>query len=90
MMFIVIIQTYFMYELRENKHEDKDAMFIIKGFWTIVFIFIVILTTFRPIYLPAFFRCLSNFGTYKEFRTSSFNPRGSPALILSAITGYKY
>ena len=31
---------------------------IIKGFWTIVFIFIVISTMFQPIYPPAFFRCL--------------------------------
>ena len=31
-------------------------IFIIKGFWTIVFIFIVISTTFRPICPLAFFR----------------------------------
>ena len=48
------------------------AIFIIKGFWTIVFIFIVISTTFRPIYPPAFFRCLSNLGTYTELQTTSF------------------
>ena len=34
-------------------------IFIIKGFRTIVFIFIFISTTFRPICPPAFFRCLS-------------------------------
>ncbi len=33
-------------------------IFIIKGFWTIVFIFIVISSTIRPICPPAFFRCL--------------------------------
>ena len=47
-------------------------IFIIKGFRTIVFIFIVISTTFRPICPPAFFRCLSNFGTFMELRTTSF------------------
>ena len=36
---------------------------IIKGFRTIVFMFIGISTTFRPICSPAFFRCLSNSGT---------------------------
>ena len=33
-------------------------IFIIKGFRTIVFIFIIISTMFRPISPPAFFRCL--------------------------------
>ena len=47
-------------------------IFIIKGFRTIVFIFIVISTTFRSICPPAFFRCLSNSGTYTELRTTSF------------------
>ena len=46
--------------------------FVIKGFQTIVFIFIVISTMFRPIRLPAFFRYLSNSGTYMELRTMSF------------------
>ena len=45
---------------------------VIKSFRTIVFIFIVICTTFRPICPPAFFRCLSNSGTFKELRTTSF------------------
>ena len=45
---------------------------IIKGFRTIVFIFIVISTTFRPICPPVFFRCLSNSGTFTELRTTSF------------------
>ena len=47
-------------------------IFIIKGFRTIVFIFIVISTTFRPICPPAFFRRLWNSGTFTELRTTSF------------------
>ena len=54
----------------------KDSLiffiFIIKGFRTIVLIFIVISTMFRPICSPAFFRCLSNSGTLTELRTTSF------------------
>ena len=46
--------------------------FIIKGLWTIVFIFIVISTTFRPICPLAFFGCVSNSGTYTELQTMSF------------------
>ena len=46
-------------------------IFIIKGFRTIVFIFIVISTTFRPICPPALFRCLSISGTYTEHRITS-------------------
>ena len=34
--------------------------FIVQGFRTIVFILIVLFTTFRPICPPPFFRCLSN------------------------------
>ena len=45
-------------------------IFIIKGFQTIVFIFIVI-STFWSICPLAFFRCLSNSGTYMERRTTS-------------------
>ena len=47
-------------------------IFIIKSFRTIVFIFVVISTTFRLICPPAFFRCLSNSGTFRELRTTSF------------------
>ena len=46
-------------------------IFIIKSFRTIVFIFIVISTTFRSIRPPAFFRCLSKSETYYELRTTS-------------------
>ena len=48
------------------------SFFIIKGFRTIAFILIVISTRFRPICPPAFFRCLSNSGTFTELRTTSF------------------
>ena len=47
-------------------------IFIVKGFSPIVVIFIVISTTFQPIYPPAFFRCLSNARTFTELRTTSF------------------
>ena len=47
-------------------------IFIIKGFQTIVFIFIVISTTFWLICTPAFFRCLLNLGTYIELLATSF------------------
>ena len=47
-------------------------IFIIKGFRTSVFIFINISITFRPICPPAFFKCLSNSGTFTELRTTSF------------------
>ena len=47
-------------------------IFIIKGFVTIVLIFIVISTTFRSICPPTFFRYLSNSGNFTELRTTSF------------------
>ena len=46
--------------------------FSIKGFRTIVFIFIVISTTFRPTCPPAFFKYLLNSGTFRELRTTYF------------------
>ena len=53
---------------------DRTFFFIIKVFRTIVFIFIVIVisTTLWLICPPAFFRCLSNSGTFTELRTTSF------------------
>ena len=57
---------------------------IIRGFRTIIFIFIVISTIFRLICPPAFFKCLSNSGTFKELRTMSLH-----GVTCSAITGYK-
>ena len=70
---------------------SKDTVFfIIKGFRTIVFIFIVIPTTFRPICPLAFFRYLSNSGTFRNFELHPLLiSRGSPVLIPLAITGYK-
>ena len=56
----------------QSNTQTNTFFFIIKGFWTLVFIFIVISTTFRSICPPAFFRCLSNSGTFKELRTTSF------------------
>ena len=50
----------------------KGILFIIKVFRTIVFILIVISTTFRPICPPAFFRSLSNSGTITKLWTTSF------------------
>ena len=47
-------------------------IFFIKGLRTIVFIFIVISTTFWLICHPAFFRCLSNSGTFTELQATSF------------------
>ena len=41
-------------------------IFTIKGFRTIVFIFIVISATFQPVFSPAFFRCLSNSGPFRS------------------------
>ena len=38
-----------------------------------VFFFILISATFRSICPPAFFRCLSNLGTFTELLTTSFN-----------------
>ena len=50
----------------------STLIFIIKVFRTVFFIFIVISTMFRPICPPAFFRCLSNLGTFTELGTTSF------------------
>ena len=47
-------------------------IFIVKGFRTIILIFIVISTTFQAICPPALFRWLSNSGTFTEFRNTSF------------------
>ena len=70
-----ILTIYFYKYHREKLYKflrRSLMIFIIKDFLTIVFIFIVISTTFRPICPPAFFRCLLNSGTYTELRTTSF------------------
>ena len=62
---------------RENK-KTTEEIFIIRGFRTIVFIFIIIFTTFRPICPQA---CRNrNLSRNFEPRTL-FYLRGSPALI---------
>ena len=63
---------YIAYKEVQISQFKKKLIFIIKGFWTIVFIIIVISTTFRPMFPPVFFRCLSNSGTFAELRTTSF------------------
>ena len=47
-------------------------IYILKGFRTIVIIFIVISTKFRLMCPPAFFRCLLNLGTYTELGNKPF------------------
>ena len=60
--------------LQLAKLSSTFRIFIIKGFRTIVFIFIVIVisTTFWLICPPAFLRCLSNSGTFTELRSTYF------------------
>ena len=55
---------------------------------TIVFIFIF--TTFRSICPRAFFRCLSNAGTFTELRTTSFIESTAVAWSDSVSTSVKY
>ena len=64
---------WYIYLYKLSKFLRRSLMsFIIKGFRSIVFIFIVISTMFRPICPPVFFRFLSNSGTFTEHRTTSF------------------
>ena len=53
-------------KLKIKKNKRYYSFFIMKGFWTIVFIFIVISTTFWPICPSAFFRGLLNSGIFTE------------------------
>ena len=51
------------------KLHSKDKIIIIQGFWTIVFIFIVIFTMFQLMCPPAIFRCfLLNLEAYMELQ----------------------
>ena len=59
-------------KLQKLNLTTRSSFFIIKGFRTVVFIFIIISTTFRPICPPALFRCLSISGTFTKLRTTSF------------------
>ena len=80
--FIFVLSSFLKFFLKPsiNKEDNKLSkfvrrsllIFIIKGFRTIVFIFIVISTTFRPICALAFLGCLSNSGTFTELQTTSF------------------
>ena len=64
--------------------------FIIKGFRTIVFIFIAISTPFRPICpRPSSGVCRTREPSRNFELRLLLNPRGSPVLIPLAITGYK-
>ena len=71
-------------ELKLNWHKkiifkSLILMVINKGFRTSVFVFIFISITFQLICPPAFFRYLSNSGTYTELRITSFTEStGSP------------
>ena len=58
--------------LSKDQYPLIRQVFVINGFRSIVFIFIVISTTFWSICHPAFFRCLSNSETYTELRNTSF------------------
>ena len=62
----------YIYDVVSKFLRRSLMILIIKGFRTIVFIFIVISTTFRPICPSAFFRCWSNSGTFTELQTTSF------------------
>ena len=70
----------------------NQMFFIIESFRTIVFIFIAISKTFRPISSPVFegVSCRTREPTRNFELRPSLNLRGSPVLILFAITGYKY
>ena len=76
--FFIYIYIYICYDnphfciLINSVRKHAKVSLSLRVFWTIVFIFIVISTTFRPICPPAFFRCLSNSGTFTELQTTSF------------------
>ena len=66
------------------------VFFIIKGFRIIVFIFIVISVTIRPIcHRPSTGVCRTREPTRNFKLRILFNPTESPVLVPLAITGYK-
>ena len=69
--FLIFTTELSLLKRRMSIWSRYEMIFIIEGFLTIVFIFFFS-TTFRPICLPDFFRCLSHSGTYAELRTTSF------------------
>ena len=68
----ILNSFYIIFQIDGEILKKKTLSFIIKGFRTIVFIFISISITIRPICPAAFFRCLSNLGSYTELWTTSF------------------
>ena len=69
------IMDYLKGKRKRQKTKEKKfrkKLFIFLSFRVFGLLFIVIFTTFRSICPPAFFRCLSNSGTYTELRTTSF------------------
>ena len=70
--FGLFLDAYGITDTAQKMELVYPLVFVIKGFWNIVFIFIVISITFQLICPPVFFRCLSNLGTNVELRTTSF------------------
>ena len=68
---ILNFETIFSTEVWHFSRSFLLFYFTIKGFRTIVFIFVISIT-FWPICPPTFFRCLSNSGTYTELRITFF------------------
>ena len=77
--FFILCSVFFSIKFRSSKYDlytsiygkQINLFFMVQVFQTIVFIFVVIFTTFRPMCPPAF-RCLSNSGAYTELRITSF------------------
>ena len=71
----MLISVHIYRPIRTQKFlytQTYTYIFIINGFRTFVFIFIVISTRFRTICPPSFFLCLLNSGTYTERRPTCF------------------
>ena len=68
----------------------QNNVFIVQGFRTIVFIFIIMFTTFRPIFLQSSSGvCWTQVPTRNFEPRPIFNPQGSLVLIPLIITAYK-
>ena len=68
----VAIMENFLGNKKANSYETFLSLSVFGLLSSSLLFFIVISTTFRPICPPAFFRCLSNSGTFTELRTTSF------------------
>ena len=87
MIFLECLQVILPHTNNISCLRRRLMIFIMKDFRTIVFIFIVIFTTFRPICPLAFFKCLSNSGTFTELQTRSFiESTGGDTGILNTCT----